>query len=188
MFPLKARRFSTVHYNIGGQLCIYPKLAWNYPIHFNFTKMFLSLTRYLEFKSYGSQFAVCFLVGTFHILVYAYSAVTNLSVEARGPPRNITVGLPLTGLSGATGSKSYYILVITEALKNLVGAGSLAIETFGGIGDPNLYVKHNSKPTQTVYDVHSANSGSTDKVTITSVQTGNLRPCMIKSTKIHINV
>ena len=57
-------------------------------------------------------------------------------------------------------------------------SGSLKIETFGGNGDPDVFVKFQSKPNKTHHDVKSANSGSREMITIHQVQTGNITyPC-----------
>ena len=116
-----------------------------------------------------------FSIGTFHILVYGYSAVHNLSIVARGPTllRSLTIGTPITGLGGASRDNAYFKLTIPSVPPNNVNSPqSLVITTSGGSGDPDLYVKHNSKPTKTSYDLKSSRSGSMETVSISSVQTG----------------
>ena len=53
-------------------------------------------------------------------------------------------------------------------------SGSLKIETFGGNGDADVFVKFQSKPNKTHYDVKSSNSGSREMITIHQVQAGNI--------------
>ena len=107
--------------------------------------------------------------------MYGYSAVRNLSIVARGPKRlrSLTLGTPVTGLAGTSGDNAYFKLTIPSIPPNNVnGPHSLVITTSGGSGDPDLYVKHNSKPTKTSYDLKSSSSGSVETVSISSVQTG----------------
>ena len=107
--------------------------------------------------------------------MYGYSAVRNLSIVARGPKRlrSLTLGIPITGLAGASGENAYFKLTLPSVPpNNVTGPQRLVIKTSRGSGDPDLYVKHNFKPTETVYDMASANDDSVETVSIYSVQTG----------------
>ena len=53
-------------------------------------------------------------------------------------------------------------------------AGNLVVQTFGGNGDPDVYVKFQSRPTLSVYDGKSDNSGSDEMININHLQTGKV--------------
>ena len=104
--------------------------------------------------------------------MYAYSAVTNLTIQARGPPGPITLtrGVALTGIGGGLGSKTFYKFVVRR--NDISTTRTLLFETFGGSGDPDLYVKHGSKPTTDDFHHKSIKPGPTERVTVSSFQTG----------------
>ncbi len=55
-------------------------------------------------------------------------------------------GVPLTDLSGGTGSETFYTIEVPA------GATDLEISTSGGSGDVDLYVQFGSEPTQSNWD------------------------------------
>ena len=62
-------------------------------------------------------------------------------------------GVPVTGLSAATGASLNYTMVVPA------GASNLNFITSGGTGDMDLYVKSGSAPTDTVYDCRPYKTG-----------------------------
>ncbi len=52
--------------------------------------------------------------------------------------------MPVTGVSGATGSQKFWTMSVPA------GATNLTISTSGGTGDADLYVKFGSAPTLSV--------------------------------------
>ncbi len=65
-------------------------------------------------------------------------------------------GVPLTGLSGAAGSSTYYTVQVPAGATNLVIASS------GGSGDADLYVRAGSQPTSSTYDCRPYKSGNAE--------------------------
>jgi serine protease len=78
----------------------------------------------------------------------------------------LTNNVPVTGLSGATGSQAFFTLSVPA------GATNLKFEMSGGTGDADLYVKFGSAPTTSVYDCRPYLSGNTETCSITTAQTG----------------
>ena len=69
-------------------------------------------------------------------------------------------------MAGATHVAS---IAVPAAAQN----GTLVITTFGGNGDPDLYVKFGSKPTRLAYDAKSTASGVAGRISISSLRPGN---------------
>ena len=63
------------------------------------------------------------------------------------PPTDGTLqnGVPVTGLSGATGERAFWSLAVPA------GQSSLSFSISGGTGDADLYVQSGTKPTLTSY-------------------------------------
>ena len=78
----------------------------------------------------------------------------------------LTNGVPKTGLSGATGSQTFYTLVVPA------GASNLQFVMSGGTGDADMYVKFGSAPTTSVYDCRPYLSGNNETCTIATAQAG----------------
>lgn len=78
----------------------------------------------------------------------------------------ISNGGSLSGQSGSTGQFSYYTVVVPS------GASNLSIQTTGGTGNPNMYVKQGSRPTQASFDCNSANAGTTEQCFFASPAAG----------------
>jgi len=83
-----------------------------------------------------------------------------------GGPTALTNGVPVTGLSGATGSQTFFTLVVPA------GATGLKFEMSGGSGDADLYVKFGSAPTTSVYDCRPYLNGNTETCNIATAQAG----------------
>ncbi len=89
------------------------------------------------------------------------------SVTVSASPSNVlTNGVPVTGLSGATGSELRYTLVVPA------NATSLRFVTTGGTGDADLYVRFGSAPTTTTYDCRSIGSTNAETCNIATAQAG----------------
>ncbi len=75
-------------------------------------------------------------------------------------------GVPVTGLSGSSGSQSFYTLDVPA------GATNLTVQTSGGSGDADLYVRFASAPTTSTYDCRSWASGNTESCSFAAPSTG----------------
>lgn len=68
----------------------------------------------------------------------------------------LTKGVPVTGLSAASGSDVVYTLQVPS------GASNLSFQISGGTGDADLYVRRGSAPTDGAYDCRPYRSGNSE--------------------------
>jgi len=98
------------------------------------------------------------------------TAFTGVGVSCSGggggTPTPLTNGVPVTGISGASGSDKLYTLDVPA------GATNLKFVTSGGTGDADLYVKFGSAPTTSAYDCRSYGSTNAETCNITTAQVG----------------
>jgi hypothetical protein len=99
-------------------------------------------------KVHVREFLVTAVVLAVAALAYGDSAI------------DLTNGVPVSGLSGATGSQVYYRIAVPA------GQGELTISISGGIGDCDLYVKRGSLPSTWNYDYRPYHYGNNESVTI----------------------
>jgi uncharacterized membrane protein len=102
---------------------------------------------------------------TYYIMIRGYSAFDGVTLRATytAAPEQVTAltnGLPVTGLSGPSGSEQFYRIDVPS------GQDYLTIETSGGTGDVDLYVKRGSKPTLTSWDYRPYLIGNSEKVEV----------------------
>jgi PKD repeat protein len=89
------------------------------------------------------------------------------SVTVTAPTGNVlTNGVPVTGLSGATGAELRYTLAVPS------GASNLRFVTSGGTGDADLYVRFNAAPTTATYDCRSIGGTNAETCNIATAQVG----------------
>ena len=82
------------------------------------------------------------------------------------PDTEIFNGVPVTGVSGATGSDRFYFINVPA------GASNLVIATSGGTGDMDLYTRFGSKPTTSTYDCRPYTGGNAETCTVAAPQVG----------------
>jgi pseudolysin/vibriolysin len=83
-----------------------------------------------------------------------------------GTATSISNGVPVSGLSGATGSDKYFKLVVPT------GATNLKFATSGGSGDVDVYAKLGSNPTSSSYNCKSEAASTTESCTIAAPAAG----------------
>jgi len=103
--------------------------------------------------------------GTWFIMLRAFTAYNDLTLVATyfpvvDPVTELDNGVPVPGLSGATGSEKFYKITVPT------GQDFLDIEISGGTGDCDLYVKKGTQPTPTSYDYRPFLMGNNEKVEI----------------------
>lgn len=122
-------------------------------------------TTFAQAKTYTEQAATA--------LGYSAASVTQAwqAVGVGGgttPPPGTTTplsnGVALGGQAASTGTSTYYTIVVPA------GQSTLTVETSGGTGDADLYVRAGSQPTTTTYDCRSVSATSTERCTISSPQ------------------
>jgi hypothetical protein len=131
--------------------------------------------------------------GTYYVSLRGYSAYTGLTLTASWsttggggggtdggtpPPTDggtgggsgtLSNGVPVTGISGAKASKTYYSLNVPA------GSSSVTFTITGstsGSNDADLYVKAGSQPTTSSYDCRPYKTGSNETCTITNPTAG----------------
>jgi hypothetical protein len=108
--------------------------------------------------------------GTWYIMLRGYTAYTGVTLvatySASVSVTPLANGVPVSGLSGATGSETFYQIVVPA------GQTKLEIKISGGTGDCDLYVKRDSLPTVAVYDYRPYIVGNNEKVTVDSPAAG----------------
>ncbi len=88
--------------------------------------------------------------GTWHVLVYAYSAISGLTLTASfDEPGACEDGGTESNLSGAAGSEDRYYLDVPAC------ATTFTVTSSGGTGDVDLYVRLDNQPTLSTFDCRS---------------------------------
>jgi serine protease len=113
-------------------------------------------------------------VGKYYIFVKAFTAYTGLTVKGTHnggtteppPPTGIELGngIPKTGLSGATGSKTRFTFTVPA------GATKVTFITSGGSGDSDLYIRLGSQADTGTgqWNYRSIGSTNSENITLTS--------------------
>ncbi|MFZ6746959.1 pre-peptidase C-terminal domain-containing protein [Undibacterium sp. JH2W] len=131
-------------------------------------------TSYLQ-KSDGSTTTESITVaapsaGTYYVLLNGYSAASGVSLVASyqtgTPPNVLNNGVPVTGISLASGGSAVYTFVVPA------GRPSVTFKTSGGSGDADLYVKLGSAPTTTSYLQKSDGASNNESITVNSPAAG----------------
>ena len=93
---------------------------------------------------------------------------TSSNVTVSTPPvgNQLSNGVPVTGLSGASASEVFYTLVVPA------GASGLSFAISGGSGDADLYVRFNAAPTTATYDCRPYLNGNNETCNIATAQAG----------------
>ena len=108
--------------------------------------------------------ATCSQCGTG--IVNALAAVNAATGGGGGGGSVLTNGVPVTGLSGATGAELRFTLTVPA------GATNLQVRISGGTGDADLYVRFGSAPTTTTYTCRPFLSGNNETCTIAAPSVG----------------
>jgi hypothetical protein len=114
--------------------------------------------------------------GNWQIMVHAYQAYSGLTVVATystdggggGTPTvtPLANGVPVTGLTAATGDQAFYKIDVPP------GQSKLEIEMAGGSGDADLYVRQDLLPTLSEWDYRPYVIGNNETVTINTPAAG----------------
>ncbi|MFC3129898.1 S8 family peptidase [Coralloluteibacterium stylophorae] len=110
--------------------------------------------------------------GTYHVLVRGYSSFSGVSLtgsytaSSGGGGDVLQDGVPVTGISGASGSTRTWTVQVPA------GTSSLSIAASGGSGDADLYVRRGSAPTTSAYDCRPYRTGNNETCTFSSPGSG----------------
>ena len=107
--------------------------------------------------------------GTYYIMLNGYSAYSGVSLladytAASGGGTNQGATMTESNVSIARRSWKHYTVTVPA------GMSSLTVNTSGGSGDADLYVKRGSQPTTTSYDCRPYNTGNTESCSFTNPQ------------------
>jgi len=88
-----------------------------------------------------------------------HSKSASVTVSGGGANANggaLTNNVPVSGISGSSGSTKYWTITVPS------GATNLNISISGGTGDADMYVRFGSKPTTSTYDCRPYKSGNNE--------------------------
>lgn len=94
------------------------------------------------------------------------SAQASATTQACSGSGTLTNGVPVTGISGSTGSQQFWTMSVPS------GASNLQFQISGGTGDADLYVRFGSPPTTSTYDCRPYRSGNSETCTFASPAAG----------------
>ena len=110
--------------------------------------------------------------GNWLIMIHGYEAYQGVTLEAThstgsgGDATPLTNGVPVTNLAGAVNSEVFYKIDVPA------GQQTLTIQTAGGTGDVDLYVRKDALPTTTEWDYRPYKIGNNETVTINNPAAG----------------
>ncbi|MGE5185331.1 MAG: pre-peptidase C-terminal domain-containing protein [Acidobacteriota bacterium] len=102
---------------------------------------------------------------TYYIMLNGYAAYSGVTLTATYGADTTTAlsnNVPVSNLSGATGSQQYWKITVPA------GQTSLVVQISSGSGDADLYVRKGSKPTTSTYDCRPYLYGNNEKCTFTN--------------------
>ena len=99
--------------------------------------------------------------GTSGATVHTASASVTVTTGS-----TLTDGVPVTNISGATGSQQFWVMDVPA------GKDSLTISISGGTGDADLYVRFGSAPTTSVFNCRPFITGNNETCTFTAPAAG----------------
>ena len=164
-----------VHYTSGvynKAFCLLAKTAgWNTPTAFKVfaraNALYWTASSTYNSAACGVQTATQDLGLNVADVTAAFNAVgVSCAGGGGGGTTALTNGVPVSGLSGATGSDKYYSLVVPA------GATNLKFVTSGGSGDVDVYAKLGSNPTTTSYNCKSEGSSTAETCSIAAPSAG----------------
>ncbi|UCD51452.1 MAG: pre-peptidase C-terminal domain-containing protein [Phycisphaerales bacterium] len=111
--------------------------------------------------------------GNWLIMIHGYEAYEGVILVAThsiddgdGDVIALTNGVPVANLSGVSGSEVFYKIDVPA------GQQTLTIQTAGGTGDADLYVRKDALPTTTEWDYRPYKTGNNETVTIDNPAAG----------------
>jgi serine protease len=108
--------------------------------------------------------ATCSQCGTG--IVDALSAVNAATGGGNGGDTELENAVPVTNLSGSSGTELRYTIAVPA------GASNLQIQMSGGSGDADLYVRFGAAPTTSTYNCRPYLNGNNETCTFSAPQTG----------------
>ena len=88
-----------------------------------------------------------------------HSAAASVTVTTGGGISVLTDGVPVSGISGATGSQQFWVMDVPA------GKDTVVFTISGGSGDADLYVRRGAQPTTSLFDCRPFISGNNETCT-----------------------
>jgi hypothetical protein len=162
--PSGATRLVTDLYNLTGDADVYLKYG---------VKPDISSVDECDSQNTGTTSEQCDIAspaaGRWWLAVVNFDPTASYSVKATASGGSSTTvlqnGVPVTGLSGFSGSSALFTIAVPS------GASNLVITTSGGSGDVDLYVRLGQVPTST-YDCSSAYYSNSESCTFSAPTAG----------------
>jgi hypothetical protein len=109
--------------------------------------------------------------GTWYVLLNAWSSYSGVTLtgtyQTGGGGGNVLQdGVAKTGLSGATGTNTFYTMTVPA------GRTSLSFQISGGTGDADMYVRFGSAPTTSTYNCRPYLNGNNETCNFTNPSAG----------------
>jgi hypothetical protein len=103
--------------------------------------------------------------GRWYIMLHASTRYSHVTLQASygggGSVAALQDETPISGLSGALGSETYYVIDVPR------GQDGIDFRTSGGTGNCDMYIKRGALPTTSDSDYRSANGGNEESVSVT---------------------
>ncbi len=109
---------------------------------------------------------------TYYYVVQAVGACTSANSAQASATTSactgsvLTNGVPVTGISGASGSQQFWTMSVPS------GASNLQFQISGGTGDADMYVRFGSAPTTSTYDCRPYLGGNNETCTFPTPSVG----------------
>ncbi|HEX6929304.1 MAG TPA: S8 family peptidase [Gammaproteobacteria bacterium] len=105
--------------------------------------------------------------GTYHVMLHGYTSFSGVTLvgsysEGGGGGNELQDGVPVTGLSGASGSETLFTMEVPA------GQASLSFQMSGGSGDADLYVRYGAPPTTATFDCRPYRWGNNETCNFSS--------------------
>jgi len=106
--------------------------------------------------------------GSYFVMVRGFSAYSGVTLTGRTAATTLlTSGVPVTGISGASGSQQFWKLAVPA------GKTSVVFTISGGTGDADLYVRFGAKPTTATFTCRPFLNGNSETCTISNPTAGD---------------
>ena len=106
--------------------------------------------------------------GQYYVMIRGFSAFSGVILTGRTTTTaSLVSGVPVTNISGASGSQQFWKLAVPA------GETSLTFTISGGTGDADLYVRLGAKPTTTTFNCRPFITGNNETCTLTNPAAGD---------------
>jgi hypothetical protein len=106
--------------------------------------------------------------GQYYVMIRGFTAFSGVTLTGRtAMTPALGNGVPVTNISGATGSQQFWKLAVPA------GKTSLVFTISGGTGDADLYVRSGAKPTTSTFNCRPFLNGNTETCTFSNPAAGD---------------